>query len=70
MTALRDRAAANDAQATASLARRITRALLTRSFRQNPGDWDEHEDGEVRHGGCAAAGTWRARMHIAPISRS
>jgi arginine decarboxylase len=46
MTALRDHAAANDASATATLARRITRALLTRSFRQNPGDWDVHEDGE------------------------
>jgi arginine decarboxylase len=46
MTALREHAAQNDAQATASLARRITRALLTRSFRQNPGDWEEHEDGE------------------------
>jgi arginine decarboxylase len=46
MTALRDHAAANDASATASLARRITRALLTRSFRQNSGDWDVHEDGE------------------------
>ena len=40
MTALRDAAAANDAHATATLARRITRALLTRSFRQNAGDWD------------------------------
>ena len=47
MTALCERAAANDAQATASLARRITRALVTRSFRYNPGDWEEHEDGEV-----------------------
>ena len=46
MTVLRERAAANDAQATASLARRITRALLTRSFRRSPGDWEEHEDGE------------------------
>ena len=46
MTVLRERAAENDAQATASLARRITRALLTRSFRRNPGDWEEHEDGE------------------------
>jgi arginine decarboxylase len=45
MTALREHAAQNDAQATASLARRITRALLNRSFRQNPGDWEE-EDGE------------------------
>ena len=46
MTALRDHAAENDAQATASLARRITRAILTRSFRQNPGDWEAHEEGE------------------------
>ena len=46
MTALRDAAAANDAHATASLARRITRALVTRSFRQNAGDWEAHEDGE------------------------
>jgi arginine decarboxylase len=46
MTALRERAAENDARATASLARRITRALLTRSFRQNPGDWETHEDDE------------------------
>ncbi len=46
LAALREHAAEDDAQATASLARRITRALLTRSFRQNPGDWDAHEEGE------------------------
>ncbi|MFZ0849036.1 MAG: decarboxylase [Hyphomicrobiaceae bacterium] len=46
MSALREAAAANDAHTTATLARRITRALLTRSFRQNPGDWDPHEGGE------------------------
>ena len=46
MTALRDRAAANDAQAAAALARRIARAILTRSFRQNSSVWDEHEDDE------------------------
>ena len=46
MTALRDAAAASDAHATATLARRITRALVTRSFRQNAGDWESHEDGE------------------------
>src|SRR5262252_4798148 len=46
MRALRDRAAANDASATAALARRITRALLTRSFRQSAGDWDTDEEGE------------------------
>src|SRR5262245_27618091 len=46
MTALREHVAADDAHATAVLARRITRALLTRSFRQNAGDWDTHEDGD------------------------
>jgi arginine decarboxylase len=46
MTALRDHAAAGDASATAALARRITRAVLTRSFRQNAGEWDAHEDDE------------------------
>src|SRR4051812_37854707 len=35
MTALRDHAAEDEAWATASVARRITRAILTRSFRQN-----------------------------------
>src|SRR3954451_24081942 len=46
IAALRDRAAANDAQATAALARRIARAILTRSFRQNQSVWDEHDDDE------------------------
>ena len=40
ITAMRDHVAESDAHATASLARRITRALLTRSFRQDPGDWE------------------------------
>jgi arginine decarboxylase len=46
MTSLRDAAAASDAHAIATLTRRITRALVTRSFRQNAGDWESHEDGE------------------------
>jgi arginine decarboxylase len=46
MTSLRDHAAENDAPATASVARRITRTLLTRSFRQNPGDWEGDEDSD------------------------
>ena len=46
ITALRERAEANDAPATATLARHITRTLLTRSYRQNAGDWEAHEDGE------------------------
>lgn len=46
ITELSDRVAANEARETASLARRITRAILTRSFRQNAGDWEAHEDDE------------------------
>ena len=46
MAALRDQAEASDAQATARLARHITRAILTRSYRQNTGDWEAHEEGE------------------------
>jgi arginine decarboxylase len=46
MAALRERTAGNDAEETASLVRRITRALLTRSFRQSSGDWEEYEDGD------------------------
>src|SRR5262245_171615 len=46
IASLRDHVAANDARACAALARRITRALLTRSFRQNPGDWEAEEDAE------------------------
>jgi arginine decarboxylase len=44
--ALRDHVAANEARAAAALARRITRALLTRSYRQHASDWDAHEYGE------------------------
>ncbi|HXW25687.1 MAG TPA: decarboxylase, partial [Xanthobacteraceae bacterium] len=40
-------AESGDASAAARLARRITRALLTRSYRQNAGDWDAHEDDET-----------------------
>ena len=58
MTALRDAAAASDAHATATLARRITRALVTRSFRQNAGDW----------GGMRMARVW-VRPHCILLSR-
>src|SRR4029453_17831193 len=47
IAALHENVAENDAHATASLARRITRAILTRSFRQNQGDWDVHEADEA-----------------------
>src|SRR5215813_3079971 len=47
ITALREHIAENDAAATAALARRITRAILTRSFRQNQADWETHEGDEA-----------------------
>src|SRR5437879_6025790 len=47
LTSLREHVAENDAPATASLARRITRALLNRSFRQNPADWEAEEDDKI-----------------------
>ena len=46
MASLRDHVAENDAQAAESLTRHITRAILTRSFRQNAGDWENYEDAE------------------------
>jgi arginine decarboxylase len=46
LAALRNHAAADDASAAASLVRGITRALLTRSFRLSPGDWETDEDSE------------------------
>ena len=46
MAALRDRAEADDAHASAALSRRITRAILTRSYRQDEDDWEAHEEGE------------------------
>src|SRR5262249_17973577 len=47
MNALREHAAANRAEAAVSLARRITRNLLNRSFRQNPADWEDEEDDKI-----------------------
>jgi len=46
LAVLRNSAAADDAQGAASLARRITRALLNRSFRLSAGDWETDEDAE------------------------
>jgi arginine decarboxylase len=47
MTALKERAAAGDAAGALALARRISQALNTRSFRQHAGDWDEHPDADT-----------------------
>src|SRR3954464_12971129 len=66
--ALRERIAANDAAGAARLARRCSNALLTRSYRAHPSEWDLHseraadevadvlppglEDGEARRPYC------------------
>ena len=41
---LRDRIAADDAAGAQKLARVISNALLTRSFRERPGEWDAADD--------------------------
>ncbi|MET0527120.1 MAG: decarboxylase [Microvirga sp.] len=46
MGALRNHVAAGDANATAALARRVMRALLNRSFRQDAGEWDAQGESE------------------------
>jgi len=46
LTVLGDHVAEDDARATSSLARRITRTILTRSFRQNSGDWETRDEGD------------------------
>ncbi len=63
LAALRDHAAEDDAHATASLARRITRAILTRSFRQNVGDWDASEDDEAAAANVLPPTLGRAESH-------
>src|SRR6516165_2583725 len=63
MTALRERVAENDAHGTASLARRMTRAVITRSFRQNPADWEAHEDDEAAAADVLPPAFGRADAH-------
>ena len=41
---LTERIASDDAGSAARLARRISNALLTRSYRDRPGDWDLHDE--------------------------
>src|SRR5215813_5565933 len=63
IAALRDFIAKNDAHATASLARRITRAILTRSFRQNAGDWDANESDEAAPADVLPPNLGRSDIH-------
>jgi arginine decarboxylase len=52
IAALRSAVTANDARAAAQLARRITRAILTRSFRHEAEDWLAHENSEETQPGA------------------
>jgi arginine decarboxylase len=45
LAALTERIAANDSGGAANLARRISNALLTRAYRDRPGEWDVHDEG-------------------------
>src|SRR3954453_22424693 len=45
--ALRERIAANDAAGSARLGRRFSNALLTRSYRARPSEWDLHSERSV-----------------------
>src|SRR4051812_37422384 len=45
--ALRERVAADDAAGALELARRTSNALLTRSFRDRPGEWEADGDGSA-----------------------
>ena len=50
LAALNERVAGGDAAGVATLARRISNALLTRAYRERPGEWDLHDEmpaGEV-----------------------
>ena len=44
LAALRDSASADDARSALSLVKRISTALITRSFRRHAGDWEAHEE--------------------------
>ena len=44
LAALSDSASADDARSALALVKRISTALLTRSFRRQAGDWEAHEE--------------------------
>ena len=46
LAALRDSASADDARSVLSLVKRISAALLTRSFRRHAGDWEVHDEND------------------------
>jgi arginine decarboxylase len=61
--ALLEYSTANDAHAAARLTRRVTRAILTRSFRQSQSDWDVHDDGEAAAPGSLHPALTRTEGH-------
>jgi arginine decarboxylase len=63
LTSLREQVANNDARGTASLARRIGRALLSRSFRQSPGEWAVAEEDDAVAANTLPPALTRADSH-------
>ncbi len=47
LASLRDKAAADDPRATLALAKKISTALLTRSFRRHAGDWEVNDEADA-----------------------
>ena len=47
LTSLRERTSADDPRSVVALARKISTALLTRSFRQNTSDWDVNDEADA-----------------------
>ena len=69
LAALRDRAAADERTATDELVRRISTALLTRSFRRHAGDWDVNDETDGRDTGYPASRLSGGANYTGRISR-
>jgi arginine decarboxylase len=63
LMAVRERVAADDARATLALTRRIIRALLTRSYRQNAHDWDDEDREDETPTGVMHPALERSELH-------
>jgi arginine decarboxylase len=79
LAVLREHGAAHNPSPALALCRRVVRALLTRSFRQNAGDWDAHDTEDAAspdslHQAFSASGSHRPYFEVlivtsAPASR-
>ena len=70
LAALAERIARNDAGGTAQLTRRISNALMTRFYRERPGEWDLHDEmaasevADVLPGSLSEAGGHRPYFEV------